>query len=219
MPAFAMATVAAVMAPPATSVRGVGAWAVGIGLGGLYGLALARRLHPTPSLDDLPVPTAVAAVGLGAGVAAAAALAVVLGDPRAVWIPLTVLVVGGTVARGQGRRTRDRALGTIAGVAIALVVVALQPPAWLPVILGVAALVGALAAAASSYRLQVLFITLAVVLTAGSPDTIAAAATSRLAYTLAGGAILMVGLVVARRFVPRLPRPDDEDTDPAVRRT
>jgi hypothetical protein len=211
MPAFTLAAIMAVMAPAATTVLEVGIFALGAWLGALYGLAIARRLDPTPSIPDTVMGPAMAATVLGLGVASTAAIAVVMQEPRATWIPLTVLVVVGTAPRGYAGRTRDRVTGTVAGVAIALVLVALHPPSWLVTMLGLAAVIGSLAAAAGPYWLQVTWITLAVVLTAGPVDRVVDTATSRLGFTAAAGAVLAMGLVVARRLLPRLPDPSTTD--------
>lgn len=215
MPAFTMAAVVAVMAPAATTVLDVGIFTLGAWLGALYGLAIARRLDPTPSIPDTVMGPGMAAAVLGLGVASTAALAVVLQEPRATWIPLTVLVVVGAAPRGYGGRTRDRVTGTLVGVAIALALVAIQPPSWLVTSLGVAAVIGSLSSAAGPYWVQVTWITLAVVLTAGPVDRVVATATSRLGYTAAAGAILGVGLLVARRILPSLPEPTDADPSTA----
>lgn len=215
MTAFTMAAIMAVAAPAAVTLLEVGVVTLGTWLGALYGLALARRLDPTPGIPDTVMGPGMAALALGLGVGSSAAIAVVLQEPRATWIPLTVLVVLGAAPRGYEGRTRDRVTGTAVGVAIALALVALHPPSWLVTVLGVAAVIGSMASSARPYWIQVTWITLAVVLTAGPVDRVVDTATSRLGYTAAGGAILAVGLVVARRVLPRLPDPASVDVPTA----
>ena len=68
---------------------------------------------------------------------------------------------------------------------------------------------------ANSLATVLLAVLLAVVLTAGPVDRVVDTAASRLGYTAAGGAILAVGLVVARRVLPRLPDPASVDVPTA----
>jgi hypothetical protein len=215
MPAFSMAALAAVMAPGPATARAALVYALGLAVGAVYGLLLAGRLDLSPPAVDVDVPPLAVAAGLGGATGLAAALAHVVGDPRADWIPLTVLVIAGTALRGSSRRTVDRVVGTLLGVAAAIALSLLGPPSWLLAGLGVIAMVASISAASGSYRWTSLFITLAVVLVA-TPGSAAVPdlAVRRLGYTVAGAAVLAAGAVVARVVLPHMRRPEPPRSAP-----
>ncbi len=212
MPAFSMAALAVVVAPGPATPGEAGMYAVGLAIGAVYGLLLAERLHlPVPPVDVV-VPPALAAAVLGGTAGLAALVAHVIGDPRADWIPLTVLVVAGTSLRGSRRRTVDRVVGTVIGVGVAFVLGELGLPSGVLIGLGVVAMVGSVAVGGASYRWTSLLVTLAVVLVATPGAPLPDIATRRLGYTLAGAAVLAAGAVAARVALPHLPLPHPDPT-------
>ena len=207
MPAFSMAALAAVVAPGPATPRAAVMYGIGLAIGAVYGLLLAGRLDPpAPPADTELSPVVVAAI-LGGTAGLAAAIAYVIGDPRADWIPLTVLVVAGTARRGARRRTVDRVVGTVLGVAVAIALGGLGLPSVVLTVLGVVAMVASIAVGAS-YRWTSLLVTLGVVLFAAPGASVPDTAVLRLGYTVAGAAVLAAGAVVARTVLPHLPRPD-----------
>lgn len=215
MPAFSMAALAAVVAPgPATPEAAV-IYAVGLAIGAVYGLLLAGRLDlPAPPVD-IELPPALVAVVLGGTAGIAAAISLVAGDPRADWIPLTVLILAGTSLRGSRRRTVDRVVGTVMGVVVAVALGELGLPEGVLAGMGVAAMAGSVAVGGGSYRWTSLLVTLSVVLVAAPGASLPVTAARRLGYTVAGAALLAAGAVAARIVLPHLPRPNgDQPIEP-----
>jgi hypothetical protein len=142
----------------------------------------------------------------GAVVAVAVGLATTLTSERGVthgyWLVLTLAVVLRPVRGETVPSARDRALGTIAGIALAVVVVLLLPAA---VCLVLALLSGVLSTAwalAGDLRRQTLFTTPAVVLLSSSGVTSAALglAAERLVLTVLGAVVATVAAVVLARW-------------------
>ena len=210
MPAFSMAALAVVVAPGPATPRAAAAYAIGLGVGAAYRLLIAGRMNIVGPRVDVELPPVVVAAVLAGTTGLAAAIAQVLGDPRADWIPLTVLAVAGTAVRGLQRRALDRAAGTLLGVGVAVALAESGLASGMLVGLGAVAMVGSLAAVGTSYRWTSLLVTLAVVLVAGPDATVPDIAVRRLGYTVAGAVVLVAGVVAGRIVLPHLPRPHED---------
>jgi len=134
-----MVPYAATFVSPAPSARDALIYGVVVAIGTLYGIVIARRFG-TPEVIDgqrlpLPVASAVAVVS-GAVLGGAAAIGVALGWTEPYWVPEPVLILALYIVIGKRDRIRGKAIGTSLGVAAAVPVALLDPPAWVLTVVG-----------------------------------------------------------------------------------
>ncbi len=195
-----LATLLAVVTPASADAGQTLVLAAFAALGVAYALALVGR---TGMADDvsptLPSwnPALVGGV-LASTVGAAGALAVLLDHRRAVWIPMTVVVLAAPSALTVAARGRERLIGTLAGAGAATVVGMVAPPR--PVHLGLAfvALVLLVATQSMAPRVQAACMSALVLLVGGPPAAVFDDAGRRIVFTVLGAAILLVGVALAR---------------------
>lgn len=217
--AVSYAALLAVVAPAAEGPAQAVGFAAFVALGGAYSVLVQRRRDASSGSGAVPpieprsgAVSAVLAVLTAASVGAAAALALALDGPRAVWLPMTVLIVLGPVATGHSQRNRERLVGTLVGAIVATAIGLASPPAWLLGALVVIALVAVLATAGVRYRIQVAWITILVLLGSAPADQVADLAVERAGLTLLAALIVAMGLPIARLALRAVAAPD---ADPA----
>ncbi|GAB3301940.1 hypothetical protein GCM10027451_05650 [Geodermatophilus aquaeductus] len=159
---------------------------------------------PPPPARWWHAPAAATALRLGAGAAAAGLAAVALGLASPYWAATTaVAVLLGTDARATRARGLQRAVGTAAGVLVAGLLVALDPPVAVAIALAAALQLAVELLVAAQYVLAVSCITpLALLLVhLGNPGATAAdLVTERLAETGVG---VVLALAVGLGLLPR----------------
>jgi hypothetical protein len=209
-----MVPFAATFVVPEASARNATVYGLIVGIATLYGVVLARRFGVPEVVDGerLSAPeAAVVALGLGAVLAASASLGVALGWTEPYWVPEPVLILVLYILMGKRDRIRGKALGTAAGVAAAIPVAIVSPPAWVLTTIGVVVFVVALTQAKTYWLMYGLY-TFALVMLLSAPGQVGFEAEERGFQILAGVALLVVGLAVvhalANRLVKRDPLPE-----------
>jgi len=193
-----MVPYAATFVSPASSARDALIFGIVVGIGALYGIVIARRFGAVESVDGqrLPLPVAsVVALVSGAVLGGAAAIGVALGWTEPYWVPEPVLILALYIVMGKRDRIRGKAIGTSLGVAAAIPVALLDPPAWVLTTVGVVVFVLALTQAEKYWLMYGLY-TFSLVLLLAAPGQVGAEATERGFQILVGVGLLVVGLVV-----------------------
>ena len=193
-----MVPYAATFVSPASSARNALIYGVVVAIGTLYGIVIARRFGAPEVADGqhLPLPVAsVVAVVSGAVLGGAAAIGVALGWTEPYWVPEPVLILALYIVIGKRDRIRGKAIGTSIGVAAAIPVALLDPPAWVLTTVGVVVFVLALTQAEKYWLMYGLY-TFSLVLLLSAPGQVGAEATERGFQILVGVGLLVVGLIV-----------------------
>ena len=193
-----MVPYAATFVSPASSARDALIYGVVVAIGTLYGIVIARRFGAVEVVDGqrLPLPVAsVVAFVSGAVLGGAAAIGVALGWTEPYWVPEPVLILALYIVIGKRDRIRGKAIGTSLGVAAAVPVALLDPPAWVLTVVGAIVFVLALTQA-EKYWLMYGMYTFALVLLLAAPGQVGAEATERGFQILVGVGLLVVGLIV-----------------------
>ena len=119
--------------PSLSSTRDAVIHGVVVAIGTLYALVVMRRFG-TPKIVDgqrLPLPVAACvAVAFGVVVGGAAAIGVALGWTEPYWVPDPILILVVYLLIGKRDRIGGKAIGTALGVAAAIPVALVDPPAW-----------------------------------------------------------------------------------------
>jgi hypothetical protein len=167
-PANAYSAGMLMMAPILTMVfavtdRGWPWWQAGLWgtVGGLVGLGIALLMRFGQRPPE-PVPRGLAwrhAVVLGAAAGVAIVVAELLELPHGYWLAVTLIVVLRPVPGERRDYVRQRLAGTLAGAALALLVVWLVPADWLTVAAFACLVVLAAYAMSGNYFMQTLFLT------------------------------------------------------------
>ena len=180
----------------------------------LYGIVIARRFGASEVVDGerLPLPVAsVVALVFGAVLGGAAAIGVALGWTEPYWVPEPVLILALYIVIGKRDRIRGKAIGTSLGVAAAIPVAILDPPAWVLTVVGAIVFVLALTQAKKYWLMYGLY-TFSLVLLLAAPGQVGFEATERGFQILVGVGLLVVGLVVmhalGRWLARRHPQPE-----------
>jgi hypothetical protein len=209
-----MVPYAATFVSPASSARDALIYGVVVAIGTLYGIVIARRFGAPDVVGGqrLPLPTAVVvAVVSGAVLGSAAAIGVALGWTEPYWVPEPVLILALYIVMGKRDRIRGKAIGTSLGVAAAIPVALLDPPAWVLTTVGVIVFVLALTQAEKYWLMYGLY-TFSLVLLLSAPGQVGAEATERGFQILVGVGLLVVGLVLmhalGRWLEKRHPQPE-----------
>ena len=193
-----MVPYAATFVSPATSARDAVIYGVVVAIGTLYGIVIARRFGASEVVDGqrLPLPAAsVVALVSGAVLGGAAAIGVALGWTEPYWVPEPVLILALYIVIGKRDRIRGKAIGTSLGVAAAIPVAFLDPPAWVLTVVGTIVFVLALTQAEKYWLMYGLY-TFSLVLLLSAPGQVGIEATERGFQILVGVGLLVVGLVV-----------------------
>ena len=172
--------------------------AVIVGIATLYGVVVARRFGVPEVVEgprlSLPV-AAVVAIVFGAVMGVSAAIGVALGWTEPYWVPEPVLILVLYILMGKRDRIRGKAIGTSLGVAAAIPVAILSPPAWVLTALGTVAFVVALTQAKTYWLMYGLY-TFSLVMLLSAPGQVGFEAEERGFQILVGVGLLVVGLVV-----------------------
>ena len=103
-----------------------------VGIGAAYGVVLARRFSAPEVVDGTTSPCQsrpVVAIVFGVVMGGAAAIGVALGWTEPYWVPEPILILALYIIMGKRDRIRGKAIGTALGVAAAIPVAILDPPA------------------------------------------------------------------------------------------
>jgi uncharacterized membrane protein YccC len=180
-----------------------------------YGVVLARRFGAPDVVDGdrQPLPVAVVvAIVFGVVLGASAAVGVALGWTEPYWVPEPVLILVLYILLGKRDRIAGKALGTAFGVAAAIPVAILSPPAGVLAAVAIVAFVAALTQAKKRYWLMYGLYTFSLVLLLAAPGHVGYEAEERGVQILVGIGLLVLGLavvtVLARRLRERYPQPE-----------
>jgi hypothetical protein len=142
LPALLMVPFAATFVTPVSTVKDAAIYGVIVAIAAAYGIVVARRFGAPEVFDgdrlEPPLATVVAIV-FGVVLGASAAIGVALGWTEPYWVAEPVLILVLYILMGRRERIREKAIGTALGVAAAIPVAIISPPA------GVLAAVGAVA--------------------------------------------------------------------------
>ena len=151
------------------------------------------------------------AIVFGAVLGASAAIGVALGWTEPYWVPEPVLILVLYILMGKRDRIRGKAIGTALGVAAAIPVAIVSPPAWVLTAVGAVAFVLALTQAKTYWLMYGLY-TFSLVLLLAAPGQVGFEAEERGFQILVGIGLLVVGLLIVHaigdRLAKRDPRPE-----------
>ena len=165
--------------------------------GGLVVVGLASRLGHAPS-SPAAVPSPLAwrhAIVMAVAVGAVVFLVQLLEWPHGYWVALTLTVVLRPFDDQTRALARQRVLGTVGGVLLALLLATLLPVAVVAVALATCLVLTLAYTMVGDHARQVVFLTPSVVLL-GSTGSAGAIAAERALYTVAG-ALVAVGIALA----------------------
>jgi hypothetical protein len=214
MPALLMVPFAATFVQPVSTGTDAVIYGVIVAIATGYGIVLARRFGASDVVDGdrQPVPVAaVVAIVFGIVLGASAAVGVALGWTEPYWVPEPVLVLAGYILLGRRDRIAEKAIGTALGVAAAVPVAILSPPAGVLATVGIVALVLAVTQVKRYWLMYGLY-TFSVVLLLAAPGQVGYEAEERGVQILVGIGLLVVGLAVVHAFgrwlQKRYPQPE-----------
>lgn len=176
-----------------------GLWAIAV-----LSYAFRKRAAKPIPLTIVPAPDAALGAVLIASACGAVAFVSLTWFPTTmwVWLLLTILLLTKPTQGLNLTQTRDRAIGTLGGTAVAAVIVAIGTPSTVAGLLAILLIVAALTAMLSGlpYWLYATFLTPAVVLMDASATDGVELAAERLGLTLLG-AVIAVGLAFVVNLV------------------
>ena len=180
----------------------------------LYGVVVARRFGVPEVVEGprlaLPV-AAVVAIVFGAVMGVSASIGVSLGWTEPYWVPEPVLILVLYILMGKRDRIRGKAIGTSLGVAAAIPVAIVSPPAWVLTAVGTVVFVVALTQAKTYWLMYGLY-TFSLVLLLSAPGQVGFEAEERGFQILVGVGLLVVGLLVVHALgnwlLKRDPQPE-----------
>ena len=192
-----MVPYAATFIVPVSSGTDAVIYGVIVAIAGLYAVVIMRRFS-APAIvpgQRLSVPVAAAvAIVFGLVMGASAAIGVALGWTEPYWVPEPVLILVLYILMGKRDRIRGKAIGTALGVAAAIPVALLDPPAEVLAAVGAAVFVLALTQAKKKYWLMYGLYTFSLVLLLAAPGQVGFEAEERGFQILVGVGLLVVGL-------------------------
>ncbi len=198
LPALLMVPYAATFVTAVSSVKDAVIYGVIVGMGALYGLVLARRFGAPDVVDGdrlaLPV-AAVVAVMFGLVLGSSAAIGVALSWTEPYWVPEPVLILVLYILMGKRDRIREKAIGTALGVAAAIPVAIISPPAGVLAAVGTVVFVIALTQRKTYWLMYGLY-TFSLVLLLATPGHVGFEAEERGFQILVGIGLLVVGLAI-----------------------
>jgi hypothetical protein len=193
-----MVPFAATFVTPVSSGRDAVIYGAIVAIATLYGIVIARRFGAPAVVEGyrLSQPAAASvAIVFGAVLGGSAAIGVALGWTEPYWVPEPILVLALYVLIGKRDRIRGKAIGTALGVAAAIPVAIIDPPAG--VLAAVAAIAFVLALTqAKKYWLMYGLYTFSLVLLLASPGQVGYEAEERGVQILVGTGLLVVGLSI-----------------------
>ena len=209
-----MVPYAATFVAPMSSARDAVIYGVIVAVGTLYGVVIMRRFGAPEIVEGerRPLPHAAAtALLFGVGLGGAAAIGVALGWTEPYWVPEPILILVLYIVIGKRDRIRGKAIGTSLGVAAAILVAAIDPPAWVLATLATVAFVLALTQT-QTYWLYYGLYTFSLVLVLAAPGQVGIEAEERGFEILVGVGLLVVGLFILHALAAwlskRHPQPD-----------
>ena len=198
LPALLMIPYAATFVTPVSTTKDAVIYGVIVALGTLYGIVLARRFKAPDAVDgdrlDPPVAAGVAIV-FGLVLGASAAIGVALGWTEPYWVTEPVLILVLYILMGKRDRIRGKAIGTALGVAAAIPVAILSPPAGVLAGVGAIAFVVALTQSKTYWLMYGLY-TFSLVLLLAAPGHVGFEAEERGVQILVGIGLLVIGLAI-----------------------
>ena len=188
-----MAPFAATFVTPVSDGTAAIAFGVIVAIGTGYGIVIARRFGATRGRGR---PILVAGHRrhrdrFGAVLGAAASVGVALSWTEPYWVPEPILILVMYLLMGRRERIQEKALGTAAGAATAVVVAIIAPPTWVLTALAILAFLLAVMQRATYWLMYGLY-TFALVIYLAAPDDVGFEAEERGVQILAGIAILVV---------------------------
>lgn len=198
LPALLMVPYAATFVTPVSSVKDAVIYGVIVATATGYGIVLARRFGAPEVVDGDRLSLSVAAgvaIVFGVVLGASAAIGVALSWTEPYWVPEPVLILVLYVLTGKRDRIRGKAIGTALGVAAAIPVAILSPPAGVLAGVGAVAFVIALTQT-KTYWLMYGLITFSLVLLLATPGHVGFEAEERGFQILVGIGLLVVGLAI-----------------------
>jgi fusaric acid resistance family protein len=198
LPALLMVPFAATFVTPVSSVEDALIYGGIVAIGALYGVVLARRFGAPEIADgdrlDPPVAAGVAVV-FGAVLGASAAIGVALSWTEPYWVPEPVLILVLYILMGKRDRIRGKAIGTALGIAAAIPVAILSPPAGVLAGVGAVSFIAALTQAKTYWLMYGLY-TFSLVLLLATPGHVGFEAEERGFQILVGIGLLVIGLAI-----------------------
>jgi Fusaric acid resistance protein-like len=189
---------AATFVVPEASGKNATVYGVIVGIATLYGVVVARRFGVPSVVEGQRLPlsvTAVVAIMFGAVIGVSASIGVALGWTEPYWVPEPVLILVLYILMGKRGRIRGKAIGTSLGVAAAIPVAIVSPPAWVLTAVGTVVFIVALTQAKTYWLMYALY-TFSLVLLLSSPGQVGFEAEERGFQILVGVGLLVVGLVI-----------------------
>jgi len=203
---------AATFVVPEASARNATVYGVIVGIATLYGVVLARRFGVPEVVEGprltLPV-AAVVAIVFGTVMGVSASIGVALGWMEPYWVPEPVLILVLYILMGKRDRIRGKAIGTSLGVAAAIPLAIVSPPAWVLTAVGTVVFIVALTQAKTYWLMYGLY-TFSLVLLLSSPGQVGFEAEERGFQILVGVGLLVVGLVVVHALGDWLSKRDPQ---------
>jgi Fusaric acid resistance protein-like len=191
-----MVPYAATFVTPVSSGRDAVIYGVIVAIATLYGIVIARRFGAPAVVEGYrmsPPMAAGVAIVFGAVLGGGAAIGVALGWTEPYWVPEPILILVLYVLIGKRDRIRGKAIGTALGVAAAIPVAIIDPPAGVLAAVGAIAFVLALTQAKEYWLMYGLY-TFSLVLVLASPGQVGFEAEERGFQILVGIGLLVVGL-------------------------
>ena len=170
-----MVPFAATFVPALSSARDAVTYGVIVAIGTLYGVVIMRRFGAPAVVDGehRPLPeAAIVAVAFGVFLGGAAAIGVALGWTEPYWVPDPILILVLYILIGKRDRIRGKAIGAALGVAAAIPVALIDPPAWVIATLATVAFVLALTQVQKTYWLYYGLFTFSLVLALAAPGQV-----------------------------------------------
>jgi Fusaric acid resistance protein-like len=207
-----MVPYAATFVTPVSSGTDAVIYGVIVAIATLYGIVIARRFGAPAVVEGYrlsPPAAASVAIVFGAVLGASAALGVALGWTEPYWVPEPILVLVLYLLIGKRDRIRGKAIGTALGVAAAIPVAILDPPAGVLAAVGTIAFVLALTQAKKYWLMYGLY-TFSLVLLLASPGQVGFEAEERGFQILVGIGLLVIGLGIVHALSTRLSKRDPQ---------
>ena len=189
---------AATFVTPVSSATDAVIYGVIVAIATLYSIVIARRFSAPEVVDGDHLALLVAAgvaVMFGLVLGGAAAIGVAQGWTEPYWVPEPILVLVLYLITGKRDRIRGKAIGTALGVAAAIPVALLDPPAGVLAAVGTVAFVVAFTQAKTYWLMYGLY-TFSLVLLLASPGQVGFEAEERGFQILVGIGLLVVGLFI-----------------------
>jgi hypothetical protein len=185
-----------------------------VGLGTVYGTVVARRFKAPEVVEGQRLSVVLAtvvAVVFGLVLGGSAAIGAALGWTEPYWVPEPILVLALYIIVGKRDRIRGKAIGTALGVAAAIPVAIIDPPAWVLTLVGTVVFLLAWTQAKTYWLMYGLYM-FSLVLFLAAPGQVGFEAEERGLEVLVGIGLLVVGLHIIHALgawaAKRYPQPE-----------